>query len=150
MLDELKKEYQNYIAWAARYQQNETLGQKLLHFVSGNRDFQRQPEHMQFYESVSVEAEVLLSQFQEDGESLPFLPLLLRYVFVDCYAGTNKKSSLMFLAADKLFMPHMELLTPGDAQELYLLYKQQRKKDPGLPLQGKIQKRLRQLAGLAG
>ena len=47
-------------------------------------------------------------------------------------------------------MPHMELLTPGDAQELYLLYKQQRKKDPGLPLQGKIQKRLRQLAGLAG
>ena len=56
----------------------------------------------------------------------------------------------MFLAAEKLFMPHMELLTPGDAQELYLLYKQQRKKDPGLPLQGKIQKRLRQLAGLAG
>ena len=145
MYESLKGLYSGYRTWVETFETSRTVRDRFTKLFNRNRDFRERREHNEFFEAVRAEAEALTEGFRSGSEEADTLYELLHFVFIDCYAQTDKVTALMYLAAEQHFVPLLELLGPDERQALYAAYKKQRRKDPGLPLQGQIQKKMKEL-----
>jgi len=142
MFEEIKHKYTKYNNWVQDFQGGANISQRLMRLFSHNREFNSKPEHKEFYNSVKELAGRYLEEAKENGTDVYEL---LNYVFIECYAVAVKASTFMFLAAEQEFIPFLDLLTRDELVQLEEDYKKRRKKDPGLPIQTRIKKRIRQL-----
>lgn len=143
MFEELKEAYDDYSAWVAGSKAGQTVGQRVMGVITRNHAFSADPKHQSFFSCVETYTGGLQERLAAGTEDRACVPALLQYAFVDCYIHSDKVSSLMFLAAERLFLPLFPYLTREDAGRLYSAYRLQRKKDPGLPVQAVIQKELK-------
>ena len=141
----VRARYEAYAAWARSARSQKEFGRVLSTLFTGNRAFKNSPEHERFVLDIQSMAEQLIARY-EAGEQRDTLPELLRYVLLECYEDISQETEWMYLVAEKFFMPLLSLLTPEEAQALYLPYKALRKKQPGLEIQKNIRKTLKQAA----
>lgn len=142
MFEEVKQLYIDYKYWVNDFQGSGGAGQRLMRLFSHNKEFNAQPQHQTFYHGVEEAAGRILEDVKQNGGDVYEL---VHYAFIDCYSGTRRASSFMFLAAEQIFIPFLDHLTQEELVELEADYKKQRRKDPGLPIQTKIKKRIKQL-----
>ena len=142
---EVRARYEAYLNWVESALSDREIGRVLSAMFTGNRAFKNSPEHERFLLDVQAMSERLTDRYRA-GEQRETLPPLLRYVLVDCHSDTPQETDWMFLAAEKMFMPLLELLTREEAAALYPVYRRLRKKQPGLEIQKNIQKYLKRAA----
>ena len=70
---------------------------------------------------------------------------LMEYALIGCHEGVDEGTDWMLLAAERLFMPFLELLSGDEAASLYEPYRRLRRKNVGLPPQSEILKTLKKM-----
>ena len=145
MTELLRARYSAYDAWAGGVLAERNLGRVAIGWLTGNDAFKRSPEHERFLNDVQALTEELQTRC-DAGECIGELSGLMRYVLIDCHAEVPQETDWMFLAAEKLFLPFVERLTPDDAAVLYPDYKALRRRQPGLDAQKQILKALKKRA----
>lgn len=143
MFDDIKGMYMRYNNWVQDFQGESNISQKLMRLFSHNREFNARPEHRGFYFEVEERAKEIYEWAKQENEDVYEL---IHYVYIDCYGVAVKSTAFMYLAAEQIFVPFLELLTKEEVIRLEAEYRQRRRKDPGLPIQTKIKKYLKQLA----
>ena len=146
-VDAVRARYEAYMSWVDSTLAQQEFGRVLSALFTGNRAFKNSPEHEQFLVDLQTMSDDLTADYQA-GKQRETLPALLQYVLIDCHRDTPNETDWMFLAAEKMFMPLLELLTQGEAAALFAPYKLLRKKQPGLEIQKNIKKKLKALAEL--
>ena len=94
--------------------------------------------------SLSV-GDALLAEYRAGG-SRATMPELLRFVLLDCHRDKVAETEWMFLAAEKVFLPMISLLTREEAAALLRPYAELRRKQPGLSVQREVRRELKRCA----
>ena len=142
MFDDIKGMYMRYNNWVQDFQGEPNVSHRLMRLFSHNREFNSRPEHREFFHNVEERAGEIYEWAQQENEDVYEL---VHYAFIDCYGPAVKSTSFMYLAAEQIFVPFLHLLSKEQLVQLEAEYRQQRRKDPGLPIQTKIKKYLKQL-----
>jgi len=142
----VRARYEAYSEWVVFALNNGEFGRVLAAMFTGNRAFKNSPEHERFL----VDIQQLGTELEHDyrtGKARETLQALLRFVLIDCYRDAPSESEWMFMAAEKSFLPLVELLTQEEAASLYPAYRVLRKKNPGFEIQKAIRKQLKKISG---
>lgn len=146
LTDAVRARYAEYDMWVRSVHKNQAAARVLTMMITGDRTFKNSPEHERFLTDVEKLSEELIARYRA-GDARETLPELLQFVLIDCHDGVDQDTDWMFLAAEKVFIPLLELLTQEEAAALYPPYKQLRRKQPGLEIQKNIRKSLKKTAG---
>lgn len=139
---EIYELYEGYIGWSTTFILEHGGLNFLRRFFLGNSEYNRQKEHVEFFNACKKAAEDYLDALRR-GEGAEELRALMDYVLVDCHEGWDDSTEWMLLAAEKNFIPLVEMLDESDMAELYEPYRKLRRKNRGLPPQDEILKMLK-------
>lgn len=137
------KLYDDYINWS-----NELLGsfggvQMFAQLFTGGAEYNKREEHSAFFSACGEAAGAYLAALGEGEAPREELMPLLSYVLIRCHSGGDDWAEWMLLAAEKHFLPFIELLTKEEAAELYEPYRKLRRRNKGLPPQDEMLKKLK-------
>ena len=140
--NEIYELYEGYIGWSITFLA-EHEGLNILHrLFLGNSEYNKQPEHVKFFNAVTAAAEnyrAVLASGEGREELLP----LLEYVLVSCHDGIDGTTDWMLLASEKNFIPLLDCINDGEAEVLCAPYIRLRRKNRGLPPQDEIRRKLK-------
>ncbi|MBQ9733426.1 MAG: hypothetical protein IJV74_04245 [Clostridia bacterium] len=145
MFDELRALYTEYIAWSAEYYAQRSGLLLFSDMFTGGADYKKREEHGRFYERCAALAKDLAASMGAPGADRSLLVPMLRFVLIDCHENCDDWGEWMLLAAEKNFMPLVEMLSGAEAKELYEPYRKLRRKNRGLPPQDELLKKLKKL-----
>ncbi len=146
LFEKIRDIYIEYINWGEFYLAERSAGSSLSALFTGDRAFKERPEHTKFYSSCGETAEKLLTEIKAgEAVSEEFFDLM-KFVLIDCHIGRIDSVEWMLLAAEKHFLPFVELLGKAQAAELLEPYRRARRKNKGLPPQDDMLKRLKKCA----
>jgi len=144
-IDALRARYEAYDRWVLSAISGKELGAAFKAFVTGNRAFKFSEEHERFINDVQAVGDALLAEYRAGG-SRATMPELLRFVLLDCHRDKVAETEWMFLAAEKVFLPMISLLTREEAAALLRPYAELRRKQPGLSVQREVRRELKRCA----
>ena len=139
--------YRAYTVWADEMRAGESGGRRLLNLFTSNSPFKNSPEHGKFFDSVKEMTEKLLRIYQNSTERAG-LCKLLHFALIECHRGIRAETDLMFLAAEQLYLPFLDLLPVDAAAAMLPEYKALRKKQKGFEVQTKILKILKTMGNM--
>ena len=145
--NEIMERYRAYAAWAENMHAGESGGRRLLNLFTSNSPFKNSPEHGKFFDSVKEMTEKLLGIYQS-GTERAGLCKLLHFALIECHRGIRAEADLMFLAAEQLYLPFLDLLPADAAAAMLPEYKALRKKQKGFEVQTKILKILKTMGNM--
>ncbi len=143
LFEKIRGIYAVYINWSAEYLAERSAGSSLSALFTGDRAFKERPEHVSFFDSCAETAAKLLGKLSVGTGVSDRLYELMRFVLLECHEDRIASVDWMLLAAEKHFLPFVELLSAEQAAELYEPYRRARRKNKGLPPQDEMLKKLK-------
>ena len=136
--------YRGYVDWSTGFPKDRGGFGILRRLITGNSEYNRQKEHEIFSRQLKGAVEEY-GEALRDGLGREELLPLMEYALIGCHEGVDEGTDWMLLAAERLFMPFLELLSGEEAASLYEPYRRLRRKNIGLPPQSEILKTLKKM-----
>ena len=137
--------YDEYLAWSKKLLLSMGGTRAIGQMLTGGAEYKNREEHAEFYhkcEAAVGEYSAALADGSADRASLmPFL----KYILIDVHADCDERAEWMLLAAERHYLPFLELLTAEEAAELFEPYRKLRRRNKGLPPQDEMMKKLKKL-----
>ena len=145
LFGQIKSAYGDYMTWNLEYFANRGAGAATLALFTGNAAYKNSKEHSEFFDRVRDLAEKLCDTVRTEnlGE---VADSVLQYALLDCHSNDLPEADLMYMAAEQLFIPCIDVMSPEKAAGIYESYKKLRKKSPGFKPQDEILKKLKKAA----
>ncbi len=138
--------YKNYITWSADLMDSFGGIKMFSQMFTGGTEYKNREEHKSFIAACEKAAEEYLEALRGGEAPREELLSLLKYVLLDCHGECDEWAEWMLLAAEKNFLPYVELLKTEEAEALYEPYRRLRRKNRGLPPQDEFLKKLKKLS----
>ena len=142
--DKLRRRYRAYNDWAVEFRNKDGGARRLLSLVTSSSPFKNSEEHGKFFEDVKARTEELLAAYREEPGS-GNLPATLHFALIDCHGFACEEADWMFMAAEQLYMPMLELISGDESAALLAAYQKLRKKNNSFDFQRKIMKKLKSI-----
>ena len=142
--ERLRARYRAYNDWAEEYRKKDGGARRLLSLVTSSSPFKNSEEHGIFFEDVKARTEELLAAYREAPGSGD-LPGMLNFALVDCHGFACTEADWMFMAAEQLYMPMLDLISGDEAAALLGAYQKLRKRNNSFDFQKKIAKKLKSI-----
>lgn len=146
LIGRIKAIYKEYLDWNLDFFAGRGAGSVVMSLFTGNSAYKNSPQHDEFFNKTREQADKLCELMKTQTGLEDRAEEILRFALIDCHSGTLKEADLMFLAAEQLFIPILDVLEPEAAAGLYEPYKMLRKRDSGFKPQAEILKKLKNTA----
>jgi len=135
--------YTEYLNWSKRLLRSLGGTKMFSSILTGGAEYKNREEHEEFFCDCKKAVEEYYAAIINGDTGREDLMPLLRYALLDCHSECDERAEWMLLAAEKHFLPFMELITREEAEELYEPYRKLRRSHKGLPPQDEILKKLK-------
>ncbi len=138
--------YSDYIRWSSELMGSFGGIKMFSQMFTGGGEYKNREEHRKFFADCGIAAEEYFAAMKDGRTGTEELPNVLRLVLVDCHYEGDDWADWMLLAAEKHFIPFVDMLSREEAVELYEPYRRLRRGNRGLPPQDEILKKLKKMA----
>ena len=137
--------YTEYISWSAELMRSFGGVKIFSQLFTGGGQYKNREEHMIFFKAVEEAAGEYYAALKNGSAAKAELPELLGFVLLSCHERVDEWGDWMLMAAEKHFVPFVDLLEKEEAASLYEPYRRLRRRNKGLPPQEEILKKLKKL-----
>ncbi len=137
--------YSEYISWSAELMRSFGGIKIFSQLFTGGGQYKNREEHMVFFKATEAAVGEYYDALANGSAPREELEEVLRFVLVDCHDAVDEWGDWMLMAAEKHFVPFVDVLEKEEASRLYEPYRRLRRRNKGLPPQDEILKKLKML-----
>ena len=138
--------YSGYISWSAELMRSFGGVKIFTQLFTGGGQYKNREEHMVFFKAVEEAAGEYYDALKNGSAPKEELAELLSFVLLTCHERVDEWGDWMLMAAEKHFIPFVDLLEREEALSLYEPYRRLRRRNKGLPPQDELLKILKKLS----
>ena len=137
--------YSEYISWSAELMRSFGGVKIFAQLFTGGGQYKNREEHMEFFKATEEAAGEYFEAQKNGSAPREELAELLNFVLITCHEKVDEWGEWMVMAAEKHFVPFVDMLDKEEASRLYGPYRRLRRRNKGLPPQDEILKKLKTL-----